>query len=177
MNIGHSDLHFMVSWFGLISWRLCDGWKSYCMIMRQCDAPFDLKMNVGHSDLCFMVSWVCLISWRVFDKWTSYFGIMSYCMVQCFCLWHYILYKFCDFGFLYFFHWKHFSFIGKTQLRRATWSCNRTKQQMPSWKLTILLLLQVSKSFGLKWQLVTVLKKEQTDMSCKDGIGTDRHEL
>ena len=107
---GHHDLHFMVQWFCLISWRLFDGWTFNFWIMSQCDTTFDLK---SHSDLYFMVQWFCLISWRlsvwcdlwphnkygsqgpifhgpvfffsvswrVFHGWMSYFGIMSQCNV------------------------------------------------------------------------------------------------
>ena len=77
INVGHSDLYFMVQWVCLISWRLFDVWTSYFGIMSQYDRTFDLKINVGHCVLYFMVQWFYLISWRLFDIWTPYFGIMS----------------------------------------------------------------------------------------------------
>ena len=103
INVDHCDLHFMVQWFCLISWRLFDVWTFYFGIMSQYDRTFDLKINVGHCDLYFMVQWFYLVSWRLFDIWTPYFGIMSqydpmfdlkifvahcdlYFMVQWFCL-------------------------------------------------------------------------------------------
>ena len=71
------DIHFMVLWFCLMSWRLFDVCTSYFGSMNQYDPTFDLKVNVGHCDLYFMVQWFCLISWRLFDVWTSLFGIMN----------------------------------------------------------------------------------------------------
>ena len=43
MNVGHSNLYFMVQWFFLISWRLFYGWLSYFWILSQYDTTFDLK--------------------------------------------------------------------------------------------------------------------------------------
>ena len=103
INVGHCDLHFMVLWFCLISWRRFDIWTPYFAIMSQYDPMFDLKINVGHCDLYFIVQWFCLISWRLFYVWTSYYRIMNqydltfdlkinigsfdlYFMVQWFCL-------------------------------------------------------------------------------------------
>ena len=55
INVGLSDLYFMVQWFCLISPRLFDAWVSYFQIMRQCDPNFDLKVNISQHDLYFMV--------------------------------------------------------------------------------------------------------------------------
>ena len=55
INVGLSDLYFMVQWFCLISPRLFDAWVSYFQIMRQCDPNFDLKVNRSQHDLYFMV--------------------------------------------------------------------------------------------------------------------------
>ena len=77
INVSHCDLHFVVQWFCLVSWKLFDVWTSYFGIMSQYDTTFDLIINIGHCDLCFMVQWFFLIPWRLFDVWTSYFGIMS----------------------------------------------------------------------------------------------------
>ena len=87
-HVGHCDLYFMVQWFCLISWKLFSGWTSYfwslwmsCFWkMSRCSTTFDLKINLGHSDLHFMVQW---------------------------------------FFSFYFLLWKHFSFIGNAQFRRA----------------------------------------------------------
>ena len=53
INVGHSNLYFMVQWLCLISWRICNGWTSYLGIMSHNDLMFDLKIFVGHCDLCF----------------------------------------------------------------------------------------------------------------------------
>ena len=53
INIGHYDLYFMVQWFCLISWRLCDVCTSYFGSMNQYDQTFDLRINVGHCDPIF----------------------------------------------------------------------------------------------------------------------------
>ena len=47
INVGLSDLYFMVQWFYLISPRPFDAWVSYFQIMRQCDPNFDLKVNMS----------------------------------------------------------------------------------------------------------------------------------
>ena len=60
INVGHCDLHFMVQWFYLISWRLFDIWTPHFGIMSQ----YDLKIYVAHCDLYFMVQRFCLISWK-----------------------------------------------------------------------------------------------------------------
>ena len=57
INVGHSDLHFMVQLFGLIPRRVFDVQASYLWIMSQ----FDPKVNVGHSDINFTVQWFCHI--------------------------------------------------------------------------------------------------------------------
>ena len=67
INVGHCDLHSMVQWFCLISWRLFDVWTLLFGIMSQYDPKFDLKINIGHYDLYFMVQWFCVTSWRLFD--------------------------------------------------------------------------------------------------------------
>ena len=102
ISVGHCDLHSMVQWFCLISWKLFDVWTIFG-IMSQYDPKFDLKINIGHCELYFMVQWFCFISWRPFDVCTSYFGSMNqydktfdlkinvghcdiYSMVQWFCL-------------------------------------------------------------------------------------------
>ena len=51
VNVGHSDLYFMVHWFCFISSRVLDGIISSFGIMSQWDMTSDLIINVGHSDL------------------------------------------------------------------------------------------------------------------------------
>ena len=72
INLGCCDLHFMVQWFCLISWRLFDVWTSYFGIIY--DPTIDFKINVGHCDLYFMVQLYCLVSWRLFE-WSSDFAL------------------------------------------------------------------------------------------------------
>ena len=67
INVGHSDLYFMVQWFYVISWRLFDVWTSSLGIMGQYDWTYDL--SVCHHDLYFMVHWFCLISQTIW--WMS----------------------------------------------------------------------------------------------------------
>ena len=62
INIGHSDLYFMVHRFYVTSWRLFAVWTSYFGIRGQYDLTFDLKINVGLCDLYFMVQWLSYIS-------------------------------------------------------------------------------------------------------------------
>ena len=94
----------------LISWRLSDGWKSYCRTMSQCDATFVLKINVGHTLRTF---W--LMNILLWDN-ESMHG-------QCFLPHYYILFLspvisasciFCS--------KQYFSFICKARFRRATLS-------------------------------------------------------
>ena len=54
INVGHSELYFMVQWLHILSWRLLDGLSNF-WIMSQCNSTFDLKINIGHSDLYFTV--------------------------------------------------------------------------------------------------------------------------
>ena len=72
INVGLSDLYFMVHWLCLISPRLFDAWVSYFQIMRQCNPNFDLKVNVCQHDLYISGSSdFCFISSILFDGWTS----------------------------------------------------------------------------------------------------------
>ena len=43
MNVGHSDLYFIVWWFCLVSSRLFDGWIAKFWLMSQFDASIDPK--------------------------------------------------------------------------------------------------------------------------------------
>ena len=79
INVGLSDLYFMVQWFCITSWKLFDVWTSYFEIIGQYDPTFDLKITVGLCNLYFMVQWFCLISPTLFDAWVSYFQIMGQC--------------------------------------------------------------------------------------------------
>ena len=49
INVGHSDLYFMVQWF--CPWELFDVHHHNCWTMSQCDSTFDLIVNVGHKDI------------------------------------------------------------------------------------------------------------------------------
>ena len=66
INVGKHDLHFMVKWFCLISWRLLDGWASSFELMSRCGTNIDL-IYVGSSVLYFTVQWFCFyiqsVSW------------------------------------------------------------------------------------------------------------------
>ena len=79
INVGDSDLYFMVQCIRPLSWGLFDGWIWHFGIMSQCYITFDLILNKGHSDLYFIVQWFCPFSWGLFEGWTWYFGIMSQC--------------------------------------------------------------------------------------------------
>ena len=79
INVGHSDVYFMVQWFCVISWRLFDVWISYFRIMGQNDPIFDLKIHVGHCDLYFMVQWFCLMSWTFWYMNISIWDYESVC--------------------------------------------------------------------------------------------------
>ena len=43
INVGCCDQYFMVQWFCLIFWRLCDVWISYFGIMSRYDTKFKSK--------------------------------------------------------------------------------------------------------------------------------------
>ena len=45
IKVGHCDLHFMVQWFCLISWRLFEVLTWYLGIMSQYDLMLDLKKS------------------------------------------------------------------------------------------------------------------------------------
>ena len=47
INVGLSDLYFMVQWFCLISPRLFDAWVSCFQIMRQCDPNRGIRVPPG----------------------------------------------------------------------------------------------------------------------------------
>ena len=48
INVGHSDLYFMVQWFCPVFWRPFEWWTSYFGLLSQCDKTFDLKINVTY---------------------------------------------------------------------------------------------------------------------------------
>ena len=59
---GHCDLHFMVHYVCLISWRLFDVWTLYFVIMSHCNAAFALKQC--RTQWCFF-----------FFSWSSDFAL------------------------------------------------------------------------------------------------------
>ena len=63
IHIGQHDLHFMVRWLCIISWRLLDGWKSNFWIMSQCNTTFDLIIKVTVT----YISWISDFALRLED--------------------------------------------------------------------------------------------------------------
>ena len=90
INVGHSDLDFMVQWFCFIPWWVVHLRTLYFAIMSR---VIDLIINVDHSDLYFMVRWFCFITWRVFDLRTPYSGLISHTLTGSAVITHDVTYR------------------------------------------------------------------------------------